>query len=166
MKMLTDFLRRQGGAGCGIKFHHGGLVASDIRFGDVGIDFVHGGCVGPAADFHGDFLWHLQVIGQADEAVAQSVNTYIGKAVCLAHFLNGPAQAALSIAQHRAGGLTITLQSRGQLGDHDGHVSGGGGVFVLRLPGHFVAFIRHCCAGYSDKRRVWRDIAPIQRLNL
>lgn len=41
---------------------------------------LHGGSIGPAADFHCNFLWHLKVIGQRSEAVTQPVDARLGQA--------------------------------------------------------------------------------------
>ena len=62
-----------------VEIRHGGLVPLNVCLGDVGVDLVHGGGVGPAADFHSDPLWDLQVIGQGGEAVAQAVESHIGQ---------------------------------------------------------------------------------------
>lgn len=43
----------------GIECRHGSLISLDIRAGDMGVDLVHGGGIGPAADLHGDALRHL-----------------------------------------------------------------------------------------------------------
>ena len=40
----------------------------------MGVDFVHGLTVGPAANLHGDFLRELQVIGKGGEAVPLRYN--------------------------------------------------------------------------------------------
>ena len=56
-----------------VKSCHGVFARYYVFLGDVGIDFSHGGVVGPAADLHGDFFRHIQVVGQGREAMTQTV---------------------------------------------------------------------------------------------
>ena len=54
---------------------HDGLIFTNIGFCHMGVDPFHGGVVFPAADLHGYFLWHIQVICQRSKAVAESVDS-------------------------------------------------------------------------------------------
>ena len=74
MALLMVFLLLNIAVCTSVKRGHGGLVSLYVRLGDVCIDLVHGGSVGPAADLHGDTLRHLQVIGQGGEAVPLRYN--------------------------------------------------------------------------------------------
>lgn len=74
-----------------VEIRHGGLGPLDVRLGNVDVDLVHGGGVGPAADLHKDPLWDLQVIGQGGEAVAQTVDTRVRQIVLPADLLDGTA---------------------------------------------------------------------------
>ena len=59
---------------CIIKIVHFGLVALDVRPGDVGVDLFHRFVIRPAADFHADLLRDPEVSGERRETVAELVD--------------------------------------------------------------------------------------------
>ena len=166
MELLMVFLLLNIVVCTSVKCGHGGLVSLYVGLGDVCIDLVHGGSVGPAADLHSDTLRHLQVIGQGSEAVTQVVNAHVRKVMLPADLLDGAAKAVLSDVQHGTCWLAVPLDGCCQLRDHHRHVAGGGGVFILRLPLVFVVLVEDHRALHPDEIRIVRDIVPLQSLDL
>ena len=60
-----------------VKIYHGGLISLDIRLGDMGVDFVHGSGIGPAADLHCNAFRYLQLLGQRGKAVPQAMDAHV-----------------------------------------------------------------------------------------
>ena len=92
--MATDWQRCQRLFRCLFSFLGVEVIAEilgaflDILLGKVGIDFVHGGNIVPSADFCGNHLWDLKVVGKRGEAVAQAVETYLGQIIGLADLVD------------------------------------------------------------------------------
>lgn len=106
----------------------------------MGIYLVHGVIIGPAADFHGDFLGHAKMVSKGSEAVAEAVEADLGEAAALTdavHLVHDGGRMKGDNIFTVGGGMLQGLPE----GRDNGDSPAGGGVLGFPLIDDLMVFI-------------------------
>ena len=136
------------------------MVAFFGAFADVGVDAVHGGTVGPAADFHGYLRRDVQNVAEGGEAVAQAVAAYFGDTGFPAGFVDAAAHGAWVLGDYSALLGFYSGESFVE-GIDDGNVPAAGAVFVGLFSDQFIVPVPDDGTADVDPAVIQVDVAPV-----